>query len=439
LKIICYGDSNTYGYDPRSRYGERYPESVCWVDILRQKTGWNVINEGANGREIPTEVVCFPQDTDLLIVMLGTNDLLQLSFPDDAAVRMESFLNHLNLRKQNILLIAPPVMRPGTWVQDESLVEDSIALTQHYKELSLRCGVRFLNAEEWNIDLCFDGVHFSEEGSRVFAHRLTEYVLQIAPEISAINTECVSVDYMRRCDEETIRCTTSSRELMYRAAEGVYHAFRNNYGLWNGKVTILTGSGNNGGDGFALACILSQHPLVELVVYTLSDKLSEDSRYYAEMARASGVRVEHFDPESSRLMNSDIVVDCLLGTGFHGYPRESYRAAIDAINHCSAEIISVDINSGMNGDTGVGDIVVKSDLTVTIGFVKQGLLTDSAGNYMKRLACAEIGIDHLISRQAGDVKTAPCPDWFDAHKHFSCPMLNYTGTIKGLSGNLLCE
>lgn len=433
MKVICYGDSNTYGYDPHSRCGESYPESVSWVDLLRTKTGWNVINEGVNGREIPTEAVSFPSDTDLLIIMLGTNDLLQLSFPDDAASRMESFLNQLDLEKRKILLIAPPVMRPGTWVQDESLVEDSAELGQLYMNLARRSGVWFLDAEEWDIKLSFDGVHFSEEGSITFAHRLSEYLLQNSSPMFGSTASCVSVDYMRRCDEETIRCITPSRELMYRAAEGVYHSFLNYHGQWSGNVTILAGSGNNGGDGFALACILSQYLSDGLVVYTLSDKLSEDSQYYAEKARRSGVTILPFDPERNCLMVSDIVVDCLLGTGFHGNPRGNYCAAIEAINHCPAEVVSVDINSGMNGDTGVGNIIVKSDLTVTIGFVKKGLLTDYAGKYIRRLACAEIGIGHLPDKQAGDVQNVCCPSWYEPNQHFACPMLHYTGTITGLS------
>ncbi len=43
MKAICYGDSNTNGYDPRSYFGERYDS--CWVDILTEETGWNVVNE----------------------------------------------------------------------------------------------------------------------------------------------------------------------------------------------------------------------------------------------------------------------------------------------------------------------------------------------------------------------------------------------------------
>ena len=64
MKVICFGDSNTYGYDPRSYLGGRYDADSRWVDILAAQTGWTISNIGQNGREIPSSVPTFPADTD---------------------------------------------------------------------------------------------------------------------------------------------------------------------------------------------------------------------------------------------------------------------------------------------------------------------------------------------------------------------------------------
>jgi NAD(P)H-hydrate epimerase len=223
--------------------------------------------------------------------------------------------------------------------------------------------------------------------------------------------DCISVENMRLSDTLTIEKYVPGWELMHRAAMGVFLAAH-----WHGKVAIVVGSGNNGGDGFALACILCREN-IDCAVFTVSQRLSADSTHYAAKAAELGVPITPFAPGC--LDGFDMAVDCLLGTGFQGALRKNYRTAIEAINASCAEVISVDINSGMNGDTGEGELIVRSDLTVTIGFVKNGLVTPNAGNYMKRLICADIGIrlakeENKISATGEHQPNAVlCPSWLD--------------------------
>lgn len=214
---------------------------------------------------------------------------------------------------------------------------------------------------------------------------------------------CISVDNMKLCDAYTIANFVPSLELMYRAAMGVFKAHR-----WQGNTAIVVGSGNNGGDGFALACILKEKGF-DCTVFTVSQRMSDDSAYYAANAKKSGVPVVPFEKDCLNSFTN--VVDCLLGTGFSGTVRENYRNAIEAINASGAFVISVDINSGMNGDTGEAELAVQSDLTVTIGFVKTGLVTENAGKYMKRLVCADIGI--VLLQKEGYITEESCPPWLD--------------------------
>ena len=224
--------------------------------------------------------------------------------------------------------------------------------------------------------------------------------------------DCISVKNMRLSDAYTIANLVPSLELMYRAADGVFKAVN-----WHGRTAIVVGSGNNGGDGFALACILKGNNF-DCTVFTVSQRLSADSAYYAEKAALAGVPVHPFEPGC--LVVYSIVVDCLLGTGFQGQLRENYRTAIEAINASKAYVVSVDINSGMNGDTGDAELAVRSDLTVTIGYVKRGLISENAGGYMKRLVCADIGIV-LVKEEwkiCGDHEKLDdgcirCPAWLD--------------------------
>ena len=105
------------------------------------------------------------------------------------------------------------------------------------------------------------------------------------------------------------------------------------------------------------------------------------------------------------------MLDCLLGTGSSGAVRENYRIAMEEINASSTYVVSVDINSGMNGDTGEAELAVCSDITVTIGYIKNGLITDNAGKYIKHLVCTDIGI--VLLQEEGYITKETCPPWLD--------------------------
>lgn len=174
MNTICFGDSNTYGYDPRSYLGVRYNPDSRWVDILAAETGWIIRNLGQNGLEIPSASPAFPVDTDLLIVMLGTNDLLQGRSPEQAAERLERFLSGISLDRSKILLIAPPPMTLGTWVPSPQLIDDSHTFARLCRSLAKHLGIHFADAGKWDIPLAYDGVHFTEQGHRAFAAGLLE-------------------------------------------------------------------------------------------------------------------------------------------------------------------------------------------------------------------------------------------------------------------------
>lgn len=221
---------------------------------------------------------------------------------------------------------------------------------------------------------------------------------------------CISVENMRLNDAYTIANFVPGLELMYRAAMGVFKAVQ-----WHGKIAIVVGSGNNGGDGFALACILKERGF-ECTVFTVSQRLSSDSAYYAEKVKAANIPIVPF--VIGCLQEYSIVVDCLLGTGFSGAVRENYRIAMEEINASSTYVVSVDINSGMNGDTGEAELAVCSDITVTIGYIKNGLITDNAGKYIKHLVCADIGI--VLLQEEGYITKETCPPWLDMNIISAC-------------------
>ena len=207
MKILCIGDSNTYGFDPRSYLDDRYPESVRWTDQIERRSAGStvgksngksngdaessaarssdtvssVINFGINGMTIPRDHSVFTEliarkDPDLVIVMLGTNDLLEGASAIETAGRMESFIASLRTMKKPILLIAPPYLQIGEWVPDEETVQESKKLGDLYREVAERNACRFADSGKWGIDLAFDGVHFSAAGHDTFAKELGKII-----------------------------------------------------------------------------------------------------------------------------------------------------------------------------------------------------------------------------------------------------------------------
>ena len=187
-RILCIGDSNTWGYDPRSFSGSRYPEETRWTGRLLQ-AGYQVINCEENGASIPG-VRLFPVmkrylrvklPADLITVMLGSNDLLGGATAKMTAKRMEEFLSFLSdlSPDSKLLLIAPPVLREGEWVTSPDLIAESSELSGMYRELADRREICFSDAEDWKVEVLFDGVHFSPGGHRTFADNLKNRMTEI--------------------------------------------------------------------------------------------------------------------------------------------------------------------------------------------------------------------------------------------------------------------
>ena len=175
--LFCLGDSNTYGYDPRSFFGDRYERENRWTGILDAMPTWSIINAGANGRSIPTGYQAAmllrqiaERRPDGIIVMLGSNDLLSGSSAQETAEAMAYFL--AQLPRLPTLLIAPPAMTAGAWVAEEHLIAESAALPSLYQQAAKKLHIHFADAGRWNISLAYDGVHFTEEGHRAFARQL---------------------------------------------------------------------------------------------------------------------------------------------------------------------------------------------------------------------------------------------------------------------------
>lgn len=166
-----------------------------------------------------------------------------------------------------------------------------------------------------------------------------------------------------------------------------------------GRVVVACGKGNNGGDG--LVCcrhLLSRGVRAEAWLASPAAGFAPEAAVNLRALRRLGAGVFPITARSiagfrRRLRGSVLVVDALLGTGFRGEPRGVYREAIAAMNACGRPVLSVDIPSGLDGDTGAaGGCCVRAARTVTFFAPKRGMARGEGLRQCGTIVVAELGV-----------------------------------------------
>lgn len=181
------------------------------------------------------------------------------------------------------------------------------------------------------------------------------------------------------------------------------------------KVLVVCGSGNNGGDGIAIARLLHLAGYQVLVYLSgNSAKSSEEYRRQVKIVENYGTTfVNNPDPDEYTT-----IVDSVFGVGLSRYVSEDHRILFGKINEAKAKVLAVDIPSGIDGDSGqIMGAAVKADVTVTFAFAKPGLLLYPGAAHAGEVVIKDIGIyestkrdkmaPSLWSIEAGDRKTLP--------------------------------
>ncbi|MBQ6376566.1 MAG: NAD(P)H-hydrate dehydratase [Lachnospiraceae bacterium] len=216
---------------------------------------------------------------------------------------------------------------------------------------------------------------------------------------------------MRECDRRTMEeYGVPSCVLMERAAyetalavEDYLHAAGK-----KGRVLVLTGSGNNGGDGYACARILSlRGASVEILPLGNPDHMTAETKRQFEIIKNIGVPLL----QSADFGAYTVIVDAVLGIGLVRDVSGPLADTFRAVNKSGAKVVSVDIPSGIDSDTGaVRGCAVRADETVTMQAVKRGLLLYPGADYAGDIRIAEIGVaftGQLMSGGALEIKDLP--------------------------------
>ena len=164
------------------------------------------------------------------------------------------------------------------------------------------------------------------------------------------------------------------------------------------RVLIVAGKGNNGGDGFVAARHLVGYDVTVILLGKINEVKTKEATKNLAILKKTGIPIiEVTDPtalEPSYFSDCDVIVDAIFGTGIKGKIREPESTAIDMINASIAKVVSVDVPSGMDPDSGLFEKVVKANVTVTFHLPKPGLLEEHSQEYVGEIAVADIGIPY---------------------------------------------
>lgn len=225
----------------------------------------------------------------------------------------------------------------------------------------------------------------------------------------------VNAKQMREIEDRAIReFGIPSLLLMENAAYAVVQEVRQvlasgNPDLTGRKVTVFVGKGNNGGDGLAVARHLAMLEM-DVTVYSFakSNEFKGDAALNYRLYQNTGEKLVTIEGEKQRrlvrfsLSQSEVIIDSIYGTGFRGALPSLVEEYVEAINRAQAFVVSVDIPSGVEADTGkVYRSAVRAQMTVTFGLPKLGHFLDKGPEYAGRVVVDPISIPkQFLSHEA---------------------------------------
>ncbi|MDH5393468.1 MAG: NAD(P)H-hydrate dehydratase [Gammaproteobacteria bacterium] len=229
----------------------------------------------------------------------------------------------------------------------------------------------------------------------------------------------------------------ASYELMQRAANAVFEFSQLKFPQAH-SILVLTGAGNNAGDGFLFAKQAMQLGC-ELNVYSLVDAetLKGDAKKaYLDWLEEGGEFVEDINRAA---FNADLIIDAILGTGLQRELSQQWIAIIEQINELETPVIAVDVPSGLNADTGaVQGAAIIADYTVCFIGLKKGLFTGMARNHCGEIIFNDLHVPASVYSQVNEDAYLLSDEELSSHiiQRPACTHKGQTGHLLIVGGNL---
>lgn len=179
----------------------------------------------------------------------------------------------------------------------------------------------------------------------------------------------VTVAEMKQIEKKADVSGLSYRQMMENAGTAAYKVIQEKYPNLE-KMVVIAGKGNNGGDGFVVARLAAMDSIQVQVILIEGIPVTEDAAANYEKLKSFPVEITDME-KAWNTTESNVIVDALYGTGFHGDLRPAGKMACRYMNVQAGKVVALDIPSGMNADTGkAAEGAVKADITVVFDSYK---------------------------------------------------------------------
>lgn len=202
---------------------------------------------------------------------------------------------------------------------------------------------------------------------------------------------------------------------------------------------ILVGKGNNGGDGLAAARHLREAGIAVTLVYAAPpESLAGEAALQRDAAAAMGLPAAVYGRDRVDLAACSGILDALLGTGSAGAPRGAYAELIAAANASGKPVVSADIPSGLNADTGeTHEPCIHASVTVCLALLKRGLVQYPGAGAAGRVVVRSIGIPAALARTSGVQASLLTPEVLRTRLHVDVSRRRSPEGHKGTYGHVL--
>ncbi|MDO3641851.1 NAD(P)H-hydrate dehydratase [Mucilaginibacter sp. L3T2-6] len=192
-------------------------------------------------------------------------------------------------------------------------------------------------------------------------------------------------------------------DLMERASRAFVSWFCNHFPDKKNGITVYCGTGNNGGDGLAIARMLNEHAYksISVVIARFSDRASDDFNANLKRLQQSSIPVTELKPgENPPDENSPVIIDALLGTGLNKPLEGDFKRLANYINSLQRTVVAVDVPTGLfsEGEIPADAVAVKADLVITFQQPKINFLLPDSARYIDCWEAVNIGIEENFVR-----------------------------------------